>query len=326
MISIIVPVYNVEEYLDECLQSIKNQTFGEYEVILIDDGSTDASGDICDWYVQSDKRFVVIHQSNQGVSCARNNGIAKARGEYILIVDADDWLDNTMLEELMVCAEQTKADMCISGYREVSGENVKVTLNLRKAGEIQCCEARREIFSWKEKKFIHGKLFGKLIRKDVLKNIFFNKEIKIAEDKLYIWRVLQNCKKIYYIPNIYYNYRMRPQSALSSSFGKKNLTYVRAAEVVYNNSYFVYGKFLGEAKEFLCQASVNTIIQIYNCGNRSYDKEQKDMQKIVREYLFYLLMSNHIEIYDKLKIIYSVLPQSVARYLYKFALNMRRKE
>ena len=91
MISVIIPVYNVEKYLNRCLQSVLNQTYTEFEVILIDDGSTDKSGEICD-SVLSDKRCKVIHQNNQGVSSARNRGLAASRGEYILFVDPDDWL------------------------------------------------------------------------------------------------------------------------------------------------------------------------------------------------------------------------------------------
>lgn len=98
--SIIVPVYKVEQYLDRCIQSILKQTFTDFEVILVDDGSPDNCGVICDNYAAKDDRIVVLHQINQGLSAARNNGLDIARGEYICFVDSDDWIEHEMLAEI----------------------------------------------------------------------------------------------------------------------------------------------------------------------------------------------------------------------------------
>ena len=101
MISVIVPVYNVEKYLEECLDSIQNQTYGDIEVILVNDGSTDKSKDICERYCKEDTRFKLINQANQGQSVARNNGVAASAGKYIAFVDSDDIIRQDYLEELM---------------------------------------------------------------------------------------------------------------------------------------------------------------------------------------------------------------------------------
>ena len=115
MISIIIPVYNVAPYLDECLQSVVNQMYTDWECILVDDGSTDGSSEICDAWGKKDSRFVVCHQENGGVSKARNCGIRKAKGEYIVFIDSDDWVGKQHLWEL-VNAE--KADLVVSGIKQ----------------------------------------------------------------------------------------------------------------------------------------------------------------------------------------------------------------
>ena len=101
MISVIVPVYNVEEYLDECLESISHQTYTDIEVILVNDGSTDGSREICERYCQQDPRFHLINQENQGQSVARNNGVAVSKGEFVTFVDSDDILRVDLLNQLM---------------------------------------------------------------------------------------------------------------------------------------------------------------------------------------------------------------------------------
>ena len=115
-ISIIVPVYKVEKYLCRCLDSIVAQTFTDWECILIDDGSPDNSGKICDEYAEKDGRFRVIHQENAGVSAARNAGLDAARGEWIGFVDSDDWVESNMYEYLYNNALETKSDVVICGF------------------------------------------------------------------------------------------------------------------------------------------------------------------------------------------------------------------
>lgn len=119
MISVIIPIYNVEEYLEKCVNSVLNQTYSDLEIILVDDGSTDNSGKICDELKNKDNRIIVIHQENQGLSAARNAGIAKALGEYIAFVDSDDYIMEDMYETLYKNLEKTDADISICKYQYV---------------------------------------------------------------------------------------------------------------------------------------------------------------------------------------------------------------
>jgi glycosyltransferase involved in cell wall biosynthesis len=109
-ISVIIPVYNVRQYLDQCLNSLAEQTYKNLEIILVDDGSTDGSSEICDSYSEKDERFKVIHQNNAGVSSARNAGLNAVSGEWIMFMDADDWIENDTCEAALNCAVRNDAD------------------------------------------------------------------------------------------------------------------------------------------------------------------------------------------------------------------------
>lgn len=115
-VSVVVPVYNVEEYLEECIDSILNQTYPNIELILVDDGSVDKSGYICDQYALADDRIHVVHKKNSGVSESRNTGISVASGEFICFVDSDDWIDSNMIECFLNLLLSNQADICISSH------------------------------------------------------------------------------------------------------------------------------------------------------------------------------------------------------------------
>lgn len=137
IISIIVPVYNVELYLRQCLDSILSQTFKDWECILIDDGSTDSSPSICDEYVSRDSRFKVAHKINEGLSSARNEALKLAKGEYIGFVDSDDWIEPEMYEVLYSNIKEYNADISMVGYRmEFRGRHsTKHTVNQKKSNQ-----------------------------------------------------------------------------------------------------------------------------------------------------------------------------------------------
>lgn len=122
LISIVVPVYNVEGYVRRCFESVTNQTWKDFEVIVIDDGSMDKSGEICDEYAQKDTRFKVFHQSNQGIGKTRLCGIKKAVGEYVVWADADDWLEPSLLERLVKCIREKKSDIVVYGAANVNNK------------------------------------------------------------------------------------------------------------------------------------------------------------------------------------------------------------
>ena len=142
-ISVIVPVYNVEKYLRKCIESILNQTFREFELILVDDGSTDSSGKICDEYALKDSRIKVIHKENGGASSARNAGLDVAKGEYIGFVDSDDWIEMDMYGELYRLIKENNTDISVCGINNIKdikykNENLKEKIQIIKKEGEEC--------------------------------------------------------------------------------------------------------------------------------------------------------------------------------------------
>ena len=123
LISVIVPVYNVEKYLDKCINSLINQSYNNLEIILIDDGSTDNCGEICDKYALKDNRIKVIHKKNEGLSAARNLGISISKGDYIIFIDSDDWVDKEILLKLLNLIKKYNSDIAVCDYLLTYDEN-----------------------------------------------------------------------------------------------------------------------------------------------------------------------------------------------------------
>ena len=178
-ISIIVTVYNVEDCLKRCLDSILNQTFSNFEVLLIDDGSTDESGKICDLYAQTDSRFKVVHKENGGVGSARRAGIDNASGTYSIHIDADDWVEPEMLLSLYSSALEEDADMVICDYFEDNGNQSRIIR--QNPGQL----TNKNIIRGLSHK-LHGACWNKLIRLDCYRRygLNFTDGIDFGEDRL----------------------------------------------------------------------------------------------------------------------------------------------
>ena len=159
-VSIIIPVYNSEQWLADCLESVIGQTLRDIEVILIDDGSTDRSGAICDEYAAMDQRLKVIHTLNEGVSAARQKGLETATGNYIIHVDADDWIDRNYIEVLYNYAEQWQTDILICDYYKEN--NDKSLLIRQKPVSLVPKDVQHQLFHG-----LHGSLCNKLVRRSV---------------------------------------------------------------------------------------------------------------------------------------------------------------
>lgn len=182
-ISIIIPVYNKIRYLATILQQVKEQSFTDFECLIIDDGSSDGSGAVCDAFAAEDKRFKVFHIPNGGVSHARNVGLDAAQGEYITFIDADDGIQPNYLENLIYCAEESKADLVISGFNKVSADgSVICTVTPRHTG-VWSFPMILPHFSLEQRQTgIFGYCFAKVFLRKKLGNIRFDESLKLAED------------------------------------------------------------------------------------------------------------------------------------------------
>ncbi|MDR2623947.1 MAG: glycosyltransferase [Methanobrevibacter sp.] len=222
VISIIVPVYNVEKYLKRCIDSILNQTFKDFELILVNDGSTDDSGKICDDYKEKDNRIKVIHKKNGGLSSARNAGIDVAQGGYYGFVDSDDYISYDMYECLYKLIYCNDADIAIcSIYHCYSNGQGRI----KKNKSYSETNPKTYTFDKQEalKIVLQGKIFSmnvinRLYKRDLFKNIRFPEEIKFAEDVPFSFNIFKNVKKVVFYSSPKYFYMHRSLSLTTSNF------------------------------------------------------------------------------------------------------------
>lgn len=233
-ISIIIPVYNVEPYITDCIDSLINQIYKDFEVLLIDDGSSDCSGNICDEYANKDKRLRVFHKKNEGVSSARNLGLIEAAGEWICFVDSDDWIDPNTLSSIFPILDN-EIDFVQFGFKQINSMgDIIVQSNIPDHRIVMVKDAYVKTHMY------HSAICGYLIKKDIIKKykINFPKSIKYGEDQAFILKTLICSQKILIIDDHFYNYRYREGSAMNSS-----ITFARAKDhlkVIENISSFMY--------------------------------------------------------------------------------------
>ncbi len=222
MITIVIPVYNVEPYLRRCIDSILSQTFQDFELILVDDGSPDGCGHICDEYALKSPRIRVIHKKNGGLSDARNSGLFDAQGEYIAFIDSDDWVAPSFLSDMMEALQDTEADICECEVLRTSGEEgerpnpgiADVPVRV-----FNTEEALKELIS---DRILHQHVWNKLYRREVLQGILFEKG-RTNEDEFWTYQVFGRAKKVVKIDKALYYYFQRPGSIMGETFSLKRL-------------------------------------------------------------------------------------------------------
>lgn len=226
-ISVIIPVYNVEKYIKKCVESVLAQTYSNLEVILVDDGSIDKSGMICDEYAKKDSRVKVVHKQNGGVSSARNIGLDVATGDFFAFVDSDDSICSNMYELLLKLSISEKADVVCCNYKYGKYNNSD-TKNIYYYGGVSACE----------KMFVDDRFFDgisvspvdKLYKRDLIKSIRFNENCFYAEDILYVTTILCSINKVVKIDDTFYNYIMSDNSLMRSEY-----RITRASELIAYN-------------------------------------------------------------------------------------------
>lgn len=224
LISVIVPIYKVESYLDRCVASLVEQTYNELEIILVDDGSPDKCPDMCDEWAKKDSRIKVIHKANGGLSDARNAGMAIASGEYIGFVDSDDWLETDFCEKLLQALIDNSCDIAACNYRRVSGEE---NIESDKGSGAIICYDKNQAMSELIDNTIQQVVWNKLYKSTVVEGILFEKG-KYHEDEFWSYQVFGRCEKIVTVEYIGYNYLQREASIMGERYSLKRLDAVEA--------------------------------------------------------------------------------------------------
>lgn len=217
-ISVIVPVYKAEAYLRRCVDSLLAQTFRDFEVLLVDDGSPDRSGAICDEYARQDSRVRALHKPNGGVSSARNYGIDNARGEWLSFIDSDDWIDGRCFEKCLMLIEAHHLDLLQFGFARVDEE-----------GKADFVENKKKCPPLASRAFIESDQFlvsvcATLFKADIIRreNIRFEEGLKYAEDQLFLYNYIPKCGLCMKTEEVFYFYLSNPQSATHTTDSNSN--------------------------------------------------------------------------------------------------------
>ncbi|MDD4969987.1 MAG: glycosyltransferase family 2 protein [Paludibacter sp.] len=294
-ISVIVPVYNAEKYLNKCIDSILNQTFTNFELLLIDDGSKDNSGVICDEYAKKDKRVRVFHLENGGVSTARNSGIENAIGEWINFVDSDDWLEQEVFNDVLKKIRNIKVDLVIWGYRLVYPNYSHDIIIPYEGYFINNTDTAELLILCDLKKLLESPC-NKLYSNEIIKNkhLRFDFKLSLMEDSKFNWSYFNSVESICSIQKIYYNYRINHNRESLSSKHIDNLIEIRTENVIKRLNYFInyVGKYKNQYLTFLEKdiemAHLELLLELYT---------RKVSAKKRRENIKYLLKRGNIDLY-----------------------------
>lgn len=300
IISIIVPIYNVGKYLPKCIESILNQTFKNFELILVNDGSTDNSGVVCDDYAKKDTRIKIIHKSNGGVSSARNAGLYVAKGEYIGFVDPDDYIDKNMYEKLYRLCIDNNSDIAICRFnREINGK-IQNKESTEEIIELNNMVAMNELFKGNLYRF---SLCNKLFSKKCFNDVLFPEE-RIHEDLSTTYKLFANSKKAVYINYCGYIYVRRENSILTSTYNEKRLQAFIAWDEIIEFIDKNYYEIIEQVIATFTYWCVDNILYILNQVNNSKKKNNylNIIQKYTTKYYIYIKRNNILSRSYKLRI------------------------
>lgn len=289
-ISVIIPVYNVERYLKRCIESVINQSLREIEVILINDGSTDTSGNICDEYATKDDRIKVIHKPNTGVSAARNDGIAVATGTYISFVDSDDYIEPDMLSLLLSLCDKTESEIAICDVKKkLDGKVIIESYNLETEVPIYNIVSRQNDFIK-----ICGSSCQCLYSSELIKQkgVFFEEEVPLGEDRLFNMKVISSAKSIVYTKIPLYNYIQYENSAVRTF----RVDYFERI-CKFRTKQLEYMKDLHLDDEMYAQIYHHMFLDfVVNCINNAFlvTKSKKNINEVINEILASELVNNSV--------------------------------
>ncbi len=292
-ISVIIPVYNVEEYLEECILSVINQTYKNLEIILVDDGSIDKSGYICDEYIKKDLRIKVIHKINGGLSSARNVGIDNSTGDYLMFIDSDDYIKLDTCELLIESIKKEKADIVICDFyrNEKENKNKKIitqTFNSKEAIKEMLLQNNFDTSAW-----------GKLFKKEVFKNIYFP-EGKIFEDLATIYNVFDKADKIVYIAMKKYFYRIRQSSIMNSKFNKKKMDIYDIFKEINNFLLKKYSDLIPYLRNREIKAYIHYLVSMYANNYKDLEDIKILQDEIKRDVFKYVIFNKNSNLFEKI--------------------------
>lgn len=320
LISIVVPIYNVEKYLRQCLESVVNQTYKNLEIILVDDGSIDNSGNICDEYAKKDIRIKVIRKENGGLGSARNAGLDICTGEYVGFVDSDDWIELDMYESLYKALEEHNVDVACVGY-------YKCYIN-----KIVCIARNQDILYPKEELIYRAygdKYYGHMVCNKLYKKGIFDKvrfpEKRYYEDSFIFFDILEKVNSIYICADAKYFYRQRKSSIMYKVFNYRSLDRIFLNKIFLKNVTKKYRNLVPDVRISLINSyhSVLSTLVESKSLNENYNFAIL-LQNKMRKYIGTILLTDKLNIKNKISYISLAINFTLYRCLLRFNKYIRR--
>lgn len=324
LISIVIPVYKVEKYISRCIDSVINQTYRNLEIILIDDGSPDRSGEICDLYASEDYRIKVIHNSNKGVSNARNTGLREAKGKYISFVDSDDYVSERYIEHLYKILIENGADISCCNFEYTYEEqkknitkkklrNNKKSENIIIYGKI---EALEELLYQKN---IDTSVWGKLFKRETFNNVFFP-EGKIYEDFGTVYKTMMNSNKIVYSNEKQYYYLQRETSTIGRKFQKEDFDMLELAKEMKKNVTELYPELEGAVESRILDMDFYFLRRM---DKKEYLQQYLEIKNDIKKNRKNVYNNNKIKLKTRIAILISYINIDLVKYLYMFSKKIK---
>lgn len=298
-VSVIVPAYNIEGYIGECIESIIAQTYCDWELILVDDGATDRTGEICDEYAKKDDRIRVLHKENGGLVSARKSGLKEATGEYIFYVDGDDWITPDALDVLCTCAKEESADIVIADYIHVQADEKRLISQELRAGLYTKEDLYKEFYPQMlctGEYYVFG-IYPALDVKIIKRNILVNHQnavddrIRLGEDAACSYGCYLDAERVFYLKGKYVHYYRMRHTSISHAI-KKSL-YTKEIEILinhlrtrfweYSEKIDVLGVLEPQLRMYTCYMVDNMLTAYIGFGNLFFGKELKAALLYIRE-------------------------------------------
>lgn len=317
-ISIIIPVYNTKTYIDICLTSLLKQKSHSLEFIIIDDGSTDGSGEICDKYAQKDKRFHVYHQFNQGVSATRNIGLKYSHGEYIAWVDSDDYISQNWSNTVIRYIKRYNPDCLLYDYSILYSDGIKI-MNFKNKSQVL---AKRDyIYELSCEHKLHSYLWIHIIKRDIWDQYFFPKGVQVMEDYQALTKLSDYMNNIYYVHKPLYFYRQHGNNSTRSSDLSIWSYCLKIAQE--RHDYFSHCGYkvsqtgvLKIVLTYIYQYHKSKMLLYIDKNGSNYVNEYKKCHRKIRRNIFYIIEKSDFSIIEKVKAIFEVM--YLGSILFKF--------
>ena len=292
-VSIIIPAYNAERFLERCIESVLRQTYEELEILIINDGSMDGTLMLCNRYKEQDCRILVINQENKGVAATRNIGIQKATGDYILFIDADDWIEPDMVERLVVAInEEEMLDIAFCSFDNAETPEQVVTQIVAER-ELWDTETQQKEFLLHKR--ITGMLWNKLIRAKLFESVSFDETVGYGEDAQVLWKILKHSKNMIVLHDVLYHHVLDNQSISHQKFSKTKYSAIKVWEEIEADVYNNYPQWKDLMREQLLVVATYTYYEM-KCAHYSNKEEQSHLRKLVKKHIGVLFQKNKMSL------------------------------